>query len=375
MNEQQTQQAPQQAPANNRGILSEVMDATERLDVIMGKRWGIEPQHIVAYVRSHIGLWRGAPDGFMVPRAIVDQFLSVCREHELNPAKKEVYGFYHPDKGLQFGVQIDGWVTLANRQPEFDGWELEHERDDEGTLQAVTCLLYRKDRSRPIKVRVKHSEWYTGSNPNWRDRPEWMLEIKAIKQAIRLGFGFGGIQDADDVNRIIQETEKRREKPAPTAAKVARTTLKDLTPGKAPPDDEYENQKYDGPPPKPDEGDEEPAGGDEPEGDRPPGSSDSAPPAEEAPPADQSEAAQRLEAKRERNRKFGSALLDALDEKDVSVLEVGATLRAGGFQRNKADLEAILEGEAAPLTEDELILLHQKKGLNIKRLQAVLAGE
>lgn len=211
----QTQSSAQAEAKESKVNLNDIMDATEDLRVVMGKRWGVPPDALLDYVRGYIGLWRDAPKGYKVPWEIVYQFMAIAKEHDLNPATKEIYGFYNPSKGLQTGVMIDGWITLANRHPACDGWDLEHERNEKGLLISVTCKLFRRDRTRPISVRIKIDEWYVDSNPNWRSRREWMAEIKAIKQAIRLGFGFGGLQDENDIELIIQETEKRKVEPAP----------------------------------------------------------------------------------------------------------------------------------------------------------------
>jgi hypothetical protein len=260
----QTQPSAQAEAKESKVNLNELIDATEDLRVVMGKRWGVPPDALLEYVRSYIALWKGAPDGYKVPWAIVYQFMAIAKEHELNPATKEIYGFYNPDKGLQTGVMIDGWITLANRHKAFDGWELEHERNDKGLLVAVSCLLFRKDRTRPTKVRIKIDEWYVDSNPNWKNRREWMGEIKAIKQAIRLGFGFGGLQDENDIELIIQETERRKVEAAPIDApttKKSDTLVRKLAKSVPSPEDvPSKKAPKQTPPAEPEQQEEEPEG-------------------------------------------------------------------------------------------------------------------
>lgn len=224
-------QAPAKAaPAKN--VLDEVMAATEDMRAILGKRWGIPPSRIFAYGESFISLHDNCPPGFRVSGEIIAQFLQLAAEHELNPARYEIRAFYDYSKGLTTFVMIDGWLTLANRQPTFDGFEFEYERDNQSGLVAVTCVIYRKDRTRPTKTRVKMSEWRLSGKPQWQSKPEWMLEQKALKQGIRRTFGFAGIMDDDDVNQMGLDVPEQP-KPQPT------TTLDQLTPAAPPPADEY----------------------------------------------------------------------------------------------------------------------------------------
>jgi hypothetical protein len=213
-------------------LIDEIMAKTTDLRTVMGAKWGVPKDQIIRYVRSFIGLWKGAPEGYELPWEVAIQFLTVCRELDLNPAKKECAAFFNPEKqGLQTFVMVDGWITMANRHPAYDGYEFKHERDPRGTLEAVTCLIYRKDRSRPIPARVKMSEWRVGTSPQWQGKPEWMLEMKGIKQACRLAFGFAGVQDDDEAAAMFGEQVVKTIAP--------QTTLDQLAPASPPPADEY----------------------------------------------------------------------------------------------------------------------------------------
>lgn len=222
-------------PADNgkpRISLDDVMSATEDMRAVLGKRWGIPPSRVFAYGETFISLAKNCPDGFRVPGEIIAQFLQLAAEHNLNPARYEIRAFFDYIKGLSTFVMIDGWLTLANRQPAFDGFDFEYERDSQGALIAVTCAIHRKDRSRPTKTRCKLSEWRVSTSPQWGSKPEWMLEQKALKQGIRRTFGFAGIIDDDDARQMGLDVPEQP-KPQPT------TTLDQLTPAAPPPADEY----------------------------------------------------------------------------------------------------------------------------------------
>lgn len=224
-------QAPAKAaPAKN--MLDEVMAATEDMRAILGKRWGIPPSRIFAYGESFIALAKNCPEGFRVSGETIAQFLQLAAEHDLNPARYEIRAFFDYNKGLSTFVMIDGWLTLANRQPAFDGFEFEYERDNQSGLVAVTCAIHRKDRTRPTKTRCKLSEWRVATSPQWGGKPEWMLEQKALKQGIRRTFGFAGIIDDDDARQMGLDVPEQP-KPQPT------TTLDQLAPAAPPPADEY----------------------------------------------------------------------------------------------------------------------------------------
>lgn len=224
-------QAPAKAaPAKN--MLDEVMAATEDMRAILGKRWGIPPSRIFAYGESFIALAKNCPEGFRVSGETIAQFLQLAAEHDLNPARYEIRAFFDYNKGLSTFVMIDGWLTLANRQPAFDGFEFEYERDNQSGLVAVTCVIHRKDRTRPTKTRCKLSEWRVATSPQWGGKPEWMLEQKALKQGIRRTFGFAGIIDDDDARQMGLDVPEQP-KPQPT------TTLDQLAPAAPPPADEY----------------------------------------------------------------------------------------------------------------------------------------
>lgn len=219
---------PKAAPS----LIDEIMTKTTDLRTVMGAKWGVPKDQIIRYVRSFVGLWKEAPEGYELPWEVAIQFLTVCRELDLNPAKKECAAFFNPNKqGLQTFVMVDGWITMANRHPAYDGYEFKHERDSQGSLIAVTCCVFRKDRTRPIPARVKMSEWRVGTSPQWGGKPEWMLEMKGIKQACRLAFGFAGVQDDDEAAAMFGEQVVK--------AAIPQTSLDQLTAASPPPADEY----------------------------------------------------------------------------------------------------------------------------------------
>lgn len=153
-------------------------------------------------------------------REQVASFLMVCNQHGLNPFTREVYAF--PDKGggIRPIVSIDGWATLANNHPQYDGCTLTEIWNESGALVAVEAAVYRKDRSHPMVLREYLSECKRSTDP-WNRWPARMLRHKAFIQAIRLAFSFSGITDEDEVERE-QELPRRA-----TAAVTPRVRIED----------------------------------------------------------------------------------------------------------------------------------------------------
>lgn len=151
------------------------------------------------------------PNANVQPEQIT-AFLMVAKEYKLNPITKEIYAF--PSKGgVQPIVSIDGWLKIINSHPDFDGMEFV-DRVDNGALVAVTCRIYRKDRKHPVEVTEYMAECQRNTDP-WKQWPARMLRHKATIQAARYAFGFSGIIDPDEAERI--ESVQQPLKPAQAA--------------------------------------------------------------------------------------------------------------------------------------------------------------
>lgn len=120
----------------------------------------------------------------------------VAGQYGLNPFTKEIYAFPDRNNGIVPVVGVDGWSRIINSDPQFDG--MDFEQDDE----SCTCIIYRKDRSHPIKVTEWMSECKRDGVGPWKTHPKRMLRHKAMIQCARLAFGFVGIYDQDEAERI-----------------------------------------------------------------------------------------------------------------------------------------------------------------------------
>jgi phage recombination protein Bet len=124
--------------------------------------------------------------------------LIVADQYGLNPWTKEIYAFPDRQNGIVPVVGVDGWARIINTHDQFDGMTFHQEAD------SCTCTIYRKDRSHPIEVTEFMSECKRDVGP-WKTHPKRMLRHKSMIQCARLAFGFVGVYDQDEAERIVEK--------------------------------------------------------------------------------------------------------------------------------------------------------------------------
>ena len=132
----------------------------------------------------------------------------VANQYGLNPFTKEIYAFPDKNNGITPVVGVDGWARIINSHPQFDGMEFTSD------AESCTCKIYRKDRNHPTIVTEYLEECKRPTQP-WNSHPRRMLRHKAMIQAARLAFGFGGIYDEDEAERIEAVEAKKEQKKNP----------------------------------------------------------------------------------------------------------------------------------------------------------------
>jgi phage recombination protein Bet len=161
--------------------------------VDMADRYGMEPAPFEATLRATVCKGNVSREEFAA-------FLLVAKEYRLNPLTKEIYAFPAKGGGIQPIVSIDGWCRIINEQPVLDGVEFVDVIEG-GELIAVTCHIHRKDRTRPTSVTEYMGECRRTTDV-WKTWPARMLRHKALIQCARYAFGFSGIVDPDEYERI-----------------------------------------------------------------------------------------------------------------------------------------------------------------------------
>ena len=157
----------------------------------MAARFSVDPSKMLATLKSTAFKGDVSNEQMMALLIVADQY-------GLNPWTKEIYAFPDRQNGIVPVVGVDGWARIINNSPEFDG--MEFEQDDE----SCTCVIYRKDRAHPTKVTEYLSECRREAAP-WKSHPRRMLRHKAMIQCARLAFGFVGVFDQDEAERIIEK--------------------------------------------------------------------------------------------------------------------------------------------------------------------------
>ena len=180
---------------------------------VMANRLNIDPARLHETLQASV-FAKASKEEFMA-------LVIVANEYQLNPLTKEIYAFPAKGGGIVPVVSIDGWVSMTNNHPAMDGVDFEYHHDEAGGLVAVTGAIYRKDRSRPIRVTEYLSECKRATEP-WKMENR-MLRHKAFMQCARYAFGFSGVTDDDeaaDTPGMRNVTPANEQAPAPTLKPV-----------------------------------------------------------------------------------------------------------------------------------------------------------
>lgn len=177
------------APAPN------LPSVAERKSVLltMAHRYNMEPSSFEQTLRATVVPPNTSKEQFAA-------FLVVAHEYSLNPLTKEIYAFPARGGGIVPIVSVDGWCHLINSHPQCNGIEFDdHVQGDK--VPAITCRIWRKDREKPTVVTEYLAECHRITDP-WKQYPRRMLRHKALIQCARYAFGFAGIVDPDEAERI-----------------------------------------------------------------------------------------------------------------------------------------------------------------------------
>lgn len=147
-------------------------------------------------------------------------FIEYCKSTGLNPIKKEIW-FIKTSRGLQIMTGINGFLAIANKNPNFDGITTEA-IEKNGKLDRIVASVWRKDRSHPSQGTAILSE-YKLNTPLWTSKPFTMLEKVAKARALREAFSqeLNGIYSNDEFDEKSNAVEVSPEvSPAPEKKKA-----------------------------------------------------------------------------------------------------------------------------------------------------------
>lgn len=182
---------------------------------------GVDPQTFVRTIKSTVlkSKDRQATDEEMIA------FLAIAQKYGLSPWTKEIHAFIDSKSGAIVPiVGIDGWNRIANEHAAYQGEQLlvppreewvQIDSDAKLAPPYMTVLVYRSDRLYPTEHTEYLDECYVpvrrgnGRNGAYEIRGHWQthtkraLEHKTRMQGRRVAFGFSGIYDEDEAERII----------------------------------------------------------------------------------------------------------------------------------------------------------------------------
>jgi phage recombination protein Bet len=202
----QTQQQTNAAPPPTMEIDRFTPGKSHGLIAHMAAKYGIDSDKMLDTLKQTAFRQRGkngAPP-VSVSNEQMMMLLVIAREYNLNPFTREIYA-YPSDGGIVPIVSVDGWVRIVNERPELE--YIDVVIAEPGTEDPwAACEIKRKDRTKPLKITEFLAECYRDTDP-WNQMPRRMIRHKAFIQCARVAFGFAGIFDPDEADRIIATIE------------------------------------------------------------------------------------------------------------------------------------------------------------------------
>ncbi len=190
-----------------------------RLIQRFAERFSVDPSKLFDTLKATAFKQR---DGSAPTNEQMMSLLVVADQYGLNPFTKEIFAFPDKQAGIIPVVGVDGWSRIINQHDQFDGMEFNASQGIislDGAKECpewMECIIYRGDRSHPVKITEYLDEVYRppfegkGKNGPYRVEGPWqthtkrMLRHKSMIQCARIAFGFVGIFDQDEAERIIE---------------------------------------------------------------------------------------------------------------------------------------------------------------------------
>ncbi len=184
----------------------------------LSEKYGLEELKLVDTLRATVIKSKkvrgrdGKPDTF-VPATIeeVNAGLMVAAHYDLDPMLKQIHFFPAEGGGIVPIVGYDGWVKLVNRERRFAGFRSIDNVDGSGNLVSITGIMKvwvsePGGESYEVEVTEYLEECRRDTEP-WKKWPRRMLRNKTYNQTARMAFGFSGLYDEDEAERIREASE------------------------------------------------------------------------------------------------------------------------------------------------------------------------
>lgn len=177
--------------------ISKHSGVTERL----AEKYGTDKARLFNVIKATCKMEKATQEQF-------EAFLLVAERYNLNPLLKQLWAYPDRNGGIMHMVSLDGWISIVNSQPQFDGYETSIQLDDKGYPISATCTMWRKDRSRPTTKTIYINEWKKDTSPVWKQMPCHFIEMRAYIQCARMCFNISGINDDEIEPEINNLSEK-----------------------------------------------------------------------------------------------------------------------------------------------------------------------
>lgn len=153
--------------------------------------------------------------------------MMISKQYDLNPFVGQIFAFPTKSGGIIPVVGIDGFITIAERNKEYDGFEMEFSSAKTTPEGGKECpewcevKIFRKHQSHPTVVREYLDEVYVpargkdGGYPGpWQSHTKRMLRHKTLIQGFRVAMAITGIYDEDEASRIDDNIVEIKSKPS-----------------------------------------------------------------------------------------------------------------------------------------------------------------
>lgn len=184
-------------------------DKAQSLVLRFADKWGVDPQKLYSSLTSVAFKQR---DGSAPTVEQMIALLIVAEQYGLNPFTGEIYAFQDKGEGIIPVIGVNGWLRIINDHPQYDGVTFRYAETMATPIggkpcpEWIECTIYRKDRSHPTVVVEFLDEVYRESKYKmpWQTHTKRQLRHKGLIQAARVAFGFVGVYDQDEAERILE---------------------------------------------------------------------------------------------------------------------------------------------------------------------------
>jgi len=129
-------------------------------------------------------------------------FMAQCQSLDLNPVRGEIAAFPKDGKVILI-ISNRGWVKIAKKHDDFDGYDSELHFAANGQLDYIIGIVYLKHTSHPVRFPVFMTDFYRAESNAWVKYRNTMLANKAQSHGYMHTFGFAECMDFDDLERLV----------------------------------------------------------------------------------------------------------------------------------------------------------------------------